>query len=96
MEKKKVEERVCEICTTNQEDEQHFLLECDVYKSTRDELFKDLEKEKYDVRVLIGDMKKMMDALIGKGLPGRTNRVVEIVMKYIQRLCRIRTRYAKK
>ena len=87
---------VCDVCLTNQvEDEQHFLLDCPVSQSIRDDLFKDLEREKYDVRVVMDDKKKLMNAMIGEGLPGRTERVVEIVMKYIDKLFKMRRRYAK-
>ena len=41
------------------------------------------------------DKKKLMNAMIGEGLPGRTERVVEIVMKYIDKLFKMRRRYAK-
>ena len=70
-----------------------FLLDCPVSQSIRDDLFKDLEK--YDVKVVMDDKKKLMNAMIGEGLPGRTERVVEIVMKYIEKLFKMRRRYAK-
>ena len=93
---KKLQDRVCDVCLTNQvEDEQHFLLDCPVSQSIRDDLFKDLEREKYDVKVVMDDKKKLMNAMIGEGLPGRTERVVEIVMKYIDKLFKMRRRYAK-
>ena len=94
--RKKLQDRVCDVCLTNQvEDEQHFLLDCPVSQSIRDDLFKDLEREKYDVKVVMDDKKKLMNAMIGEGLPGRTERVVEIVMKYIDKLFKMRRRYAK-
>lgn len=94
---KPLAERICNVCLTKQvEDEQHFLVDCPVYKSIRDDLFKDLKEEKYDVTDVINDKKKLMNALIGEGLPGRTERVVEIVMKYIDKLFKIRKKFAKK
>ena len=61
------------------------MLDCPVSQGIRDDLFKDLEREKYDVNV-VDDQKKLVNAMIGEGLPGRTERVVEMVMKYIDKL----------
>ena len=96
-EKKQVHERVCSVCKTNQvEDEQHFLLECSGYDEARHDLYKDLKEEKYNIQPVIGDKKKLLNALIGEGLEGRTRHVVEIVMKYIKRINTIRKRKLEK
>ena len=92
-EKKKVEGRVCDVCSTNQvEDEKHFVLECSGYDKVRQDLYNDSDRVKYNINPVIGDKKQLLNALIGDGLPGWTEQVVEIVMKYIDRAFRIRKR----
>ena len=49
-------------------------------------MYNDLDRVKYNINPVIGDKKQLLNALIGDGLPGRTEQVVEIVMKYIEHL----------
>jgi len=95
--KEKVEERVCRVCTTNQvENEQHFLLECKVYESVRQRMYKEIAQvtdDKYDMHMMKDNKEWMMDALIGHGLPDKTTEIIEIVLKCLNTLVKVRERY---
>ena len=96
-EKKKVEERICHVCSTNQvEDEMHFLLDCSVYDGVRQNLYNKLDNEKYDIKIAGGDKMKLLNVLIGEETRRQSRRVTQIIMRYIQRIAAIRNRYANK
>ena len=48
---KKREERICDICKSNVEDEQHFIFTCPAYKPVRDQ-FSSFVEQKYDINNL--------------------------------------------
>jgi hypothetical protein len=92
---KKVEERVCKVCKTNQvEDEKHFLIECSGYDAVRQDLYKKLDNEKYDIKTAVGDNIKLLNVLIGDETRRQPRRVTQIIMKYIDRITMIRNKYA--
>ena len=92
---KEVEERVCKVCKTNQvEDEKHFLIECSGYDAVRQDLYKQLDNEKYDIKTAVGDNIKLLNVLIGDETRRQPRRVTQIIMKYIDRITMIRNKYA--
>ena len=92
--KEKIEERTCRVCMTDQvEDEQHFLLDCSVYKSERESMYREIERLtewKYNIQTMKHDKDRMLDVLIGQGLPEKTQEIVEVVFTYLNRLVKIR------
>ena len=90
----KIEERTCRVCMTDQvEDEQHFLLDCSVYKSERESMYREIERLtewKYNIQTMKHDKDRMLDVLIGQGLPEKTQEIVEVVFTYLNRLVKIR------
>ena len=66
----KEEERLCNVCVTGKvESEEHFLLDCYVYRQLRENMFaKVLDQTGYDLLLMKDDKNWLMDVLIGHGL----------------------------
>jgi hypothetical protein len=64
------EERVCNVCVTGKvESEEHFLLDCYIYKPIREVMFlKIKEQTDYGLLKLKDDKKWLLDVLLGHGL----------------------------
>ena len=91
---KKVEERTCMVCVCNSvEDEQHFLLECPMYACERERMFVEI-RQRCNIEIENREKEERMNLLIGeKGLGERGEEVRKIVMIYISKAFRIRSRY---
>jgi len=64
--KEKLEERVCVFCDMNViEDEYHFLLDCPLYNTQREEMWKEFEKESSSSRTAYTTKEEKVCALVG-------------------------------
>ena len=88
------------VCQTGQvEDEKHFILDCSFYKEVRAKMYRDIDvvmEGKWEGKMRMNDKDWMMDALIGRGVPGRTKEVAGIVMKFLSRIVKMREEYLEK
>ena len=64
-----------------------------MYKSERERLYREIERLtewKYNIQTMKHDKDRMLDVLIGQGLPEKTQEIVEVVFTYLNRLVKIR------
>jgi hypothetical protein len=96
-ENKKRDERWCKCCGEETEDEKHFMLRCEQFRTEREAMMQDMEELCEDENEMEtmnnGNEDDMMNMLIGKGMEDdekKYEKGIEIVQRYMRQSLRKR------